>query len=163
MDQNVTNLARVIGEENLKYSSFGLVADLSVLFDAFIYCRDKEVPSSNHRSGTRLDTPRPAGFYFFTADDDRIQTWIGPLASGGSLACKPNRTVVETMQRRCTGNKIGSFRMIPWPTKGVMLIEALDHAFIAKPWVGFVPINLIPTLNPETTGIWDGINPAAKA
>jgi hypothetical protein len=98
-----------------------------------------------------------------SADDDRIQTWIGPMASGGSLSCKPKAVVELAIQARCTAGRIGSFQIIPWRKYGVALVQANDHNFIAKPWVGFVPLNLIPTLNPETTGIWNGINPPPSA
>lgn len=154
-------------QTSIDKSLFGIVPDLRQLFEDFRYCKDQRGPEGN------VITPRPAGYFFMGSEEPRIKTWLktGNRPMAGNLSVKPSQQVVERVNSRCTGPRIGSrlgdlnwnipyyfqaFKIIPWTVYDHALIVATDLNMIAHPWVAFVPLDAIPDINPDNTPTWAG-------
>lgn len=55
----------------------------------------------------------------------------------------------EKIAARCCEGKIGGFYLIPWAKDGHALLMVKDSLFIAYVWVGFIPLDSLPTIKSE--------------
>jgi hypothetical protein len=132
-------------EAQLGKSIFGVIESFSDLFEDWGYSRDVET--------SPVTTPRPRGYYFLASEYERVETWLGRPASKGNLSVKPTEQVEKEVCDASTDAEFQSFHLIPWASTGLALVTANDCRFIAAPWVGFVPLESIPEINPGDTKI----------
>lgn len=147
-----------LAPDRIRKTIFGVVDNLSDLFDEFQYSFEVRTPVySDTRFGVskqyQTTRPRPKGFYFISSEDKRIKTWAprGKQPYAGSLGCRPNQRVSDQVCDLCTDAEFQSFKIIPWVALGVALVTSCDVNFIAEPWVAFVKLDGIPEINPDNT------------
>ncbi len=103
-------------------------ADLSDLFDDFGFY--PYVVTKGHGSRTLA----PFGYYFISTP--------GCIRPKHNLYGKPTAEVLKAARCNCTNGSIGSFRVIPWQDKALVL--AVDSHMIGQPWLAFVPLDQVP-------------------
>jgi hypothetical protein len=146
-------------KQSVDRTLLGIVPSLNSLFEAYAYCR--QVQLGKH-SGTH--TIHPPGYFFLSSETESIKTWgDDQLASmfNQSLYVKPHPGVRRIVERYCTSringasdDYIGSFKIIAWEPYGHALVVASDSNMIANPWVAFVSLASLPTINLTTTEIY---------
>jgi hypothetical protein len=143
-----------LSQENIKKTYFGVVTDISEIFERFLYCHD----ATFHPDRGSL-TPRPEGFYFCPGRGTTVETWLNwgkPRPKSGNLSVKPTYKVATAVLKRSMEGKIGGFQIIPWEHAGHALIIGSDSTGIASVWLAFIPLDKLPTINQDNTPIWDG-------
>jgi hypothetical protein len=126
---------------------FGIINSLDELFDGFTY--------TNCTPDNGRQPLRPENYYFLASDANCIDTW-GNKKMTISLGARPLKNVLAATVRRCTGTKVGSFHIVPWPDCGYTLIFANDTNHIAQPWLAFIRTDNLPILNVDLLGC-DGV------
>lgn len=79
-------------------------------------------------------TLAPFGYYFISTP--------GCIRPKHNLYGKPTAEVLKAARCNCTNGSIGSFRVIPWQDKALVL--AVDSHMIGQPWLAFVPLDQVP-------------------
>lgn len=148
MEKQATPLPK-LAPHNLRRTIFGVVESMDDLFEGYAYSYDRE----NYQGGR--NPVRPEGYYFFNSEDPRIDVWIrGPKHQFlGSLGAKPKYEIATELRKHCTESRFQSFTLIPWHHAECALILATDCRFIASPWLGFIDIAKVPTINPDNTEV----------
>lgn len=150
---------KLLEPDKISKTLFGIMPSLDSLFEDFVYCRSVRL---GQHGGTRAI--HPPGYFFFASETPAIKTWgDDALASclKQGLYVKPHSGVRRRVERHCTpringasDDYIGSFRIIAWEPYGHALIVASDSNMIANPWVAFVPLAGLPTIDLTTTEIY---------
>lgn len=109
----------------------GMIPDLSTVLSDFEYL-------------SRADTRR-AGKYFLGSKSAQIKSFSPKLRDALHVTINPD--LVPKIQAHCCEGKIGGLQLIPWVSEGVALLLAMDKAMIAHVWVGFIPLEVLPTVN----------------
>lgn len=140
---------RQIDQEQLAKTSFGIIQSLDEIFEGFMYCPNSRDPSN---------MKYPPGFVFCSGrETGKVITFTDPSPwKGATLAVKARAHTMAAIEARCCEGNLGSFSIIPWPQYGYALIHATDKMMIANPWVAFIALDKLPSINPTNTPTWDG-------
>lgn len=103
-------------------------ANLSDIFEDFGFYPWKATPGHGSR------TLAPTGYYFISTP--------GCIRPKHNLFGKPTAKALEAAQNNATDGSVGSFGIIPWADKA--LVIAIDRHHIAQPWIAFIPLDQIP-------------------
>lgn len=87
---------------------------------------------------------RVSGKYFVGSKFAKIKSFSPQYRDALHAAVEP--VVLEKIKAHCCEGKLGGFQLIPWKSEGVALLLAIDALSIANVWVGFIPLDSLPTL-----------------
>lgn len=132
-----------IEQDRIDRTMFGMIANLDVLFSQFAYV---EIPVAKRNTDYA-----PPGMYFLSSEHAAIKPFADPRPHGPALHVRPLDAVRDAVKARCCEGRIGSFSIMVWPDTGYALVMANDRMMIANPWVAFVPVAALPTINPDNT------------
>lgn len=108
----------------------GVVPNLDSVLSGFEY-----LPKGDSRLSNK---------YFISSKFEGIKSFSSQYRN--ALYADLNPELVDKIQANCCEGKIGAFRLIPWKSEGVALLLADDKLMIASPWICFIPLDSLPTI-----------------
>jgi len=124
-------------------AALGDIAGLDLLVTDLAYFKTVVTPGRGSR------TLFPPGFVFVNIPGDSFRHHKG---SSYALFGKPTALLLETVEPRCCNGHAGSVEVLPWAKDGKALVVARDTVHIAAPWIAFIPIDKIPSIEFKPEG-----------